>query len=195
MKVYFLILAIALAPGLVQADVVDNPGRISMTFDSTVSFIRIGDLSTSVGDETLLAADVDSLGNIIISREDSTFPDGLVSVDLIGDITVRLELLDGAGSINPLTGQAAAEITVNTRLIHPAFSPDCHIGPVTLTTSAAVPYSMETGQATLNGSGFPIPAAQGCGLLTGVINAFLHLPTTDSGAQFAVTITPIIVGS
>jgi len=176
-------LASLVVSALALADTVDNPGDFNLSFDDGV--LKIGNLDpVSQISQLTIAGSVDGDGNVTIPAAGIVVPDFDVPSP-VGPVTVRFVALDDAtGTLNPLTGEATATLSMRIRLIHTLLPDTCGIGPInaTLTTNQdgdfmGVAYSMDDGTATYVNGTFEVPASDGCGFFGGTVDSLVGLPS------------------
>jgi len=179
-----LSLGFALSPRLSLADPVDNPGDFVLAFDSGT--LKLGNL-----DEMAIAAFsvsgtvLDGDGNVFIPAAAIILPDATVPAPIIGDVTVRFEpLADAIGTLNAVTGDATAGLSVRVHLINPLLPPGCALTPVDIALTSGsdggltgIPYSMDDGTATYVNNSFAVPRSSGCGFFGGIIDSQIGLPS------------------
>lgn len=204
-RVTTVLLAACLAiPQFVYADTVDNPGPFTITARSGHLKVGSGTFDINPNNPPSLAGTIDSSGVSILPAESIIFPDAVISVPFIGNVTVRIQpLSDGSGGINALTGDGDATISLRVRLINSLLGPNCRIEPVNLTATTGssgllqgVLYDQTVGTATFVSNDFSVPRSTGCNFGT-VVDGQLGLPSDPPNNEvvLGVSVDPILTGS
>ncbi|MBI1746600.1 MAG: hypothetical protein HYR55_08435 [Acidobacteria bacterium] len=187
------------------ADTVDNPGDFVIT--ATSGYIKVGTQQFNINPDSppSIGGSVDTDGIVTIPISGIEFPDTVISVPLIGDITVRMEPQgDAMGALNPITGEANFSISLKVRLINSLLGSNCGIGPINaiMTTGSSgslvgVLYDQSLGTATYVNNEFGVPRSSGCGLFGSIIDSFARLPSNPPNNEILLNVQydPIITGS
>ena len=188
------------------ADTVDNPGPFTIT--ALGGYLKVGShrLDYDPANPPSFSGMVDSGGNLAIPAAGIMFPDIVVSVPGLDDVTERfVPLGDAAGLLNPITRDSNILFSGRILLIHPSLGDNCGIGPIDLmlTTGASgglmgVPYDQTTGMAAYVENVFSVPRSDGCGFFYGpLIDSFAGLPSPSgqNEIQLMTQVDPILTGS
>lgn len=196
----------ALSARISSADPVDNPSDFVLTFDTGT--IKIGNLDEmAIGALSIAGTVLDGDGNVFVPASGIMLADTTLVAPIIGNVTVRFEpLSDATGTLNAVTGDATAGLSVRVRLINPSLPPACAITPVNIVLTigadgdlVGIPYSMDDGTASYVNNSFSVPATSGCGALFGpIINSQIGLPSNPPRNfvnNLHGTFDPIFTGS
>src|SRR5262249_55867832 len=155
------------------------------TIYATSGYIKVGNNQFNIdpANPPAIRASVDANGNVVIPTAGIMFPETVVSVPGIGDITVRITpQSDGMGTLNTITRDGAFSISIRIQLINRLLGSNCGIGPVTAVVTTGdsgsltgVPYDQTVGTAAYVNNEFAVPRSSGCGLLGGLLDAFAGL--------------------
>jgi hypothetical protein len=201
-----LVLMVAVVPtGFVaMADTVDNPGGVTITAEANSS-IQIGRAPRFVfGGSTppsTVGGTVDADGNLILPANQTNFQPITIMIGTFS-VTVRLVATeDGFGIINPLTGDASAVLTVRVDISGVFIPAGCRIPATTFVLDAGndggAAYDATAGTATVVDNSFAVPVSTGCGLLGGIIDGQIGLPSASGNnvVRLNVRLSPILTGS
>lgn len=194
-----------LAPQPLFADTVDNPGPFTVTAGS--GYLKVGSQIFEIDPENppTMTGEVDTEGNMVIPLSGIAFPETVVEVPILGQVTVSIVALgDATGTLNPVTGESVINFSLRVRLMNRLLPAGCGIGPINarLTTVESgfftgELYNQEAGTATYVENAFGVPRSNGCGLFGGAIDSFAGLPSPapNNEIQLVVQFDPIFFGS
>jgi hypothetical protein len=184
------------------ADTVDQPGPISGTIDDGSS-IKVGTVVNPVGgiaNPSTISGTVDANGNLSFPVSGVQIAPTQMTVNGLSLTTKISAMRDGIGTIDPLTGELHLSFALKVAISGVPFAPNCFIPQTNVvlstTNAGGAAYDPATGKATVADGAFSVPAAQGCGFLTGLVNAQLGLPSSSGNlAVLKITVSPAVTGS